>query len=89
MSMPNSISSASGWLPRVLLYELRGATRNKNGQGRAHGGSQQKGGAAGRTPHGLGKRGRLSEKPVTMGRAQGSKPSLGLSLSQGEGTEDQ
>lgn len=36
-----------------------------------------------------GKRGRLPGKPVTMARAQGSKPSFGLSLSQGDGTEDQ
>lgn len=36
---------------------------------------------------GWGKRGSLPGKPVTMGRVQGSKPSLGLS--RGEGSEDQ
>lgn len=43
ISMPNSISSASGWIPRVLLSELRGTARNTNGRDRATGGSQQKG----------------------------------------------
>lgn len=83
MSMPNSISSASGWLPRVLLSVLRGATRNTNEQGRAHGGSQQKGEHR-ENPSCAGEEGRLPGKPVTVGRAQGSKPSLDLRLFQGE-----
>lgn len=57
--MPNSISSASGWLPRVLLSELRVAARNTNRQGRAHGGSQQKGEHQGDPLMGWGKRGSL------------------------------
>lgn len=79
--MLNSISSASGWIPKVLLSELRGATRNTNGQDRAIGGSQQKGKLQAEHLMGWGKGSWLPKKPGTKGRAQYNNPFLGLILS--------
>lgn len=79
--MPNSISSASGWIPKVLLSERRGAPRNTNGQDRAIGRSQQKGKHHGERLMGWGKGSRLPGKPVTKARAQYDNPFLGLILS--------
>lgn len=87
--MPNSISSASGWIPRVLLSELRGGTRNTNGQDRAAGGSQQTGKHQGERLMDWGKGSRLPGKPATKGRAQYDNPFLGVILSCSEHAEDQ